>query len=72
MDTVKFIILLLYLVVVVFVVAFNWLYSVRTIRATRQIGLYVPAYIRRLVKVSSVLAVLTGVLALMFLFTGMY
>jgi hypothetical protein len=72
MDTVKFIILLMYIVAVVIVVAFNWLYSVRTIRATRQIGLYVPKYIRRLVKVSSTLAVLTAILAVIFLVTGSY
>ena len=72
MEIAKATILVSYLVFVIIIVAFNLLYSARTIRATKKIGLYVPKYISLLVKISNGLAILTAVLAVIFLFTRYY
>jgi hypothetical protein len=62
MEIAKLIILLVYLLLVLLILSFNWLYSARTIRANKHIGLYTPEYIKQIVKVSNGLAIGTGVL----------
>lgn len=72
MELAKLIILLTYLAIIVIVIAFNWLYAARTIRATKQIGLYVPSYIKQLVRVSNALAMITAVVIGIVLLFGIY
>ena len=72
METAKIIILLLYLVFILFIVLFNWLYNARAIRANKQIGLYSPKYIKRLVRISSGLAIITAVIITVVLLTKSY
>lgn len=70
MEIVKIIILLIYLIIIMVILAFNWLYSARTLRANKHIGLYTPSYIRRLVKFSNGIAIFTAVLIGIVLLTG--
>lgn len=72
METIKVIILLFYLVFILFIVLFNWLYNARAIRANKQIGLYSPKYIKRLVRISSGLAVTTAVIIIFILVFKLY
>jgi hypothetical protein len=72
MDILKTIILLVYLVIIMMILSFNWLYSARTIRANRHIGLYTPSYIRRIVKVSNGIALFTALLIGIVLITGRF
>lgn len=70
MEIVKTIILFAYLIIVMFILAFNWLYSARTIRANKHIGLYTPPYIQRIVKISNGIALLTAIVIGIVLLTG--
>lgn len=70
MEIVKISILLLYLLIIMVILAFNWLYSARTLRANKHIGLYTPSYIRILVKISNNIAIFTAVLIGILLITG--
>ncbi len=72
METTKIIILLLYLVFILFIVLFNWLYNARAIRANKQIGLYSPKYIKRLVRISSGLAIITALIVIFILVFRFY
>jgi heme/copper-type cytochrome/quinol oxidase subunit 2 len=72
MEIAKATILASYIIFVVIIVAFNLLYSARTIRANKKIGLYVPKYISLLVKISNLLALITAILSGIFLLTQSY
>jgi hypothetical protein len=72
LDTIKILILLVYLIFVLIIVSFSWLYYARTIKATKEIGLHVPDYIRILVKINIVNALLTALLIAFFLLIKMY
>lgn len=72
MEIAKTIILIVYLIIIVVIVAFNWLYSARTLRANKQIGLYVPPYIKVIVKTSNTLALITALVIGIVLLFGRY
>jgi hypothetical protein len=72
MTTIKLIILICYFFVVIFVALVSWLYLSRTMRASKEIGLHAPGYIRILVRVSIINAIVTAVLIAIFLLTNFY
>ena len=67
MENIKFIIYLAYLFFTIAIVLFNWLYSVRVIRANKEIGLYTPTFIRDLIKISTGMAILTALVISIFM-----
>ncbi|MGI8419142.1 MAG: hypothetical protein ACR2LN_00700 [Candidatus Levyibacteriota bacterium] len=71
-TNVKLVILVCYLVVIVFIIFFSWLYLTRTLRASREIGVQAPGYIKILVRVSIINAIATAVLISFFLLMNIY
>ncbi len=69
MEILKIIIFSCYVFLIGVIVFFNWLYSVRTIRANKKIGLYVPQYIKLIIRISNVFALITIALIGFFLMT---
>jgi len=63
----KPLLLLVYFVVAILIVLYNWLYLSMTLHAHSQIGLNSPKHIDYLVKISSLIALLTAGLAILFL-----
>lgn len=62
MENIKSIIYIFYLGLLLTIVFFNWIYSARVVKATRDIGLYTPKYIKILLRVSNGIAVATAAL----------
>ena len=71
-NNLKFIILVIYFFAVLIVILFSWLYLMRTIRATKAIGLHAPEYLKIMVRVSIANAILTAFLIGIFLLTKIY
>lgn len=61
-----------YLVFVLLIAAYNWLYLSRTLSSNSEIGLYPPSRIESLVKISTVIALVTALCIFFFLATGIY
>jgi hypothetical protein len=72
LNHVKIVILLFYLLVVIVIIFLSWLYHSRTIRVTKAIGLHAPEYIKILVSVSIINAIITACLITFFILTNIY
>jgi hypothetical protein len=72
MANVKLVILVCYLMVIILIIFFSWLYLTRTLRASKEIGVQAPGYIKILVRVSIINAIATAALIIIFLFTNIY
>lgn len=70
-DVLKPILFLLFFIIAVLIVLYNWLYLSRTLHAHTQVGLNPPKHIDYLVKASSFLALFTAGLILIFLILGL-
>ncbi|HSX08678.1 MAG TPA: hypothetical protein VLF93_00815 [Candidatus Saccharimonadales bacterium] len=70
MNYVKDFILVCYLLAVAVVILLSWLYHNRTVRVTKAIGLHAPEYIKILVRVSIINAIITACLITFFLLTS--
>ena len=68
----KFIILVIYFFAVLVVILFSWLYLIRTVRATKAIGVHAPEYLKIMVRVSIANAIVTAFLIGIFLLTNIY
>lgn len=57
----------IYFIVALGIALFNWIHYTRITRANKEIGLYVPGYIKILIDMSSGLAILSAVIIIIFI-----
>ena len=69
---IKLLILVGYLFAVIIIILFSWLYLIRTIRATKAIGVHAPEYLKIMVRVSIANAIFTAFLITFLLLTKIY
>lgn len=72
-SNIKQAIIMVYLVMAIIIVCYNWLYLSHSLHVTaKHMGLNAPAPIRQTIKISITLSLLTAILSILLLLTGMY
>jgi hypothetical protein len=71
MSLFKFIIYVGCLLLILFVVIYNFIYLLKILNAKNQIGVHPHPYIHHLLQASIAISLLTAILILVFLITGM-
>ncbi len=72
-SSIKQSIIILYLVMAIVIVCYNWLYLSHSLHVTaKHMGLNAPVSIRQTIKLSIIISLLTALLSIFLLMTGMY
>ncbi len=70
---IKQFIIILYLVMAIVIVCYNWLYLSHSLHVTaKHMGLNAPVSIRQTIKISIILSFLTAIFSILLLLTGRY